>query len=156
MTKSDAELLAEAIKAVIGKDDPALQALLEDLLDMEQQVAHMARPHRILLNIEGKLKAHLGGGVMVLFTQLKVENFKRFKGEHTLPLRGEGPITVIAAEMGGKTTVLDAFYLALHGEKGMKQRKQDPRSTSLYGSKTPTRALRCGTMALAKSVFVSR
>ena len=60
MTKSDAELLAEAIKAVIGKDDPTLQALLEDLLDMEQQVAHMARPHRILLNIEAKLKAHLG------------------------------------------------------------------------------------------------
>ena len=60
MTKSDAELLAEAIKAVAGKDDPTLQALLEDLLDMEQQVAHMARPHRILLNIEAKLKAHLG------------------------------------------------------------------------------------------------
>ena len=60
MTKSDAELLAEAIKAVIGKDDPTLQALLEELLDMEQQVAHMARPHRILLNIEAKLKAHLG------------------------------------------------------------------------------------------------
>ena len=35
---------------------------------------------------------------MVLFTQLKVENFKRFKGEHILPLHGEGPITVIAAE----------------------------------------------------------
>ena len=60
MTKPNTELLAEAIKAVTGKDDPALQALLEDLLDMEQQVAHMARPHRILLNIEAKLKAHLG------------------------------------------------------------------------------------------------
>jgi len=60
MTKSDAELLAEAIKVVTGKDDPTLQALLEDLLDMEQQVAHMARPHRILLNIEAKLKTHLG------------------------------------------------------------------------------------------------
>ena len=60
MTKSDAELLAESIKAVAGKDDPTLQALLEELLDMEQQVAHMARPHRILLNIEAKLKAHLG------------------------------------------------------------------------------------------------
>jgi DNA sulfur modification protein DndD len=64
---------------------------------------------------------------MVVFTQIKVENFKRFKGEHTLPLTGNGPITVIAAENGvGKTTILDAFYLALHGEKGMKQRKQDP------------------------------
>ena len=60
MTKSDAELLAEAIKAVTGKDDPSLKRLLEDLLDMEQQVAHMARPHRILLNIEEKLKEHLG------------------------------------------------------------------------------------------------
>ena len=60
MTKSDAELLAEAINAVTGKDDPTLQTLLEELLDMEQQVAHMARPHRILLNIEAKLKAHLG------------------------------------------------------------------------------------------------
>ena len=60
MTKSDAELLAEAVKSVTGKDDPTLQALLEELLDMEQQVAHMARPHRILLNIEAKLKAHLG------------------------------------------------------------------------------------------------
>jgi hypothetical protein len=60
MTKSDAELLTESIKAIIGKDDPTLQALLEELLDMEQQVAHMARPHRILLNIEAKLKAHLG------------------------------------------------------------------------------------------------
>ena len=60
MTKSDAELLAEAIKAVTGEDDPTLQALLEELLDMEQQVAHMARPHRILLNIEAKLKPHLG------------------------------------------------------------------------------------------------
>ena len=44
---------------------------------------------------------------MVLFTQLKVENFKRFKGEHILPLHGKGPITVIAAENGvGKTTLL--------------------------------------------------
>ena len=60
MTKSDAELLAEAIKVVTGRDDPPLQALLVDLLDMEQQVAHMARPHRILLNIEAKLKEHLG------------------------------------------------------------------------------------------------
>ena len=60
MTKSDGELLAEAIKAVTGKEDPTLQALLEDLLDLEQQVAHMARPHRILLNIEEKLKEHLG------------------------------------------------------------------------------------------------
>lgn len=60
MTKSDTELLTEAIKAVTGGEDPELQALLEELLDLEQQVAHMARPHRILLNIEEKLKEHLG------------------------------------------------------------------------------------------------
>lgn len=60
MTKSDVELLAEAIKAVTGGHDATLQSLLEELLDMEQQVAHMARPHRILLNIEEKLKQHLG------------------------------------------------------------------------------------------------
>ena len=59
MTKSDVELLAESIKAVTGGEEPALQTLLEELLDMEQQVAHMARPHRILLNIEEKLKEHL-------------------------------------------------------------------------------------------------
>ena len=60
MTKSDTELLAEAIKAVTGSEDPERQALLEELLDMEQQVAHVARPHRILLNIEERLKEHLG------------------------------------------------------------------------------------------------
>jgi len=60
MTDSDGDLLAQAIQAVLGKEDPELQALLEELLDMEQQVAHMARPHRILLNIEARLKQHLG------------------------------------------------------------------------------------------------
>ena len=60
MTKNDSDLLKEAIEAVSGNSDSELQALLEELLDMEQQVAHMARPHRILLNIEEKLKEHLG------------------------------------------------------------------------------------------------
>lgn len=60
MTASDGDLLAQAIEAVMGKDDPELHALLVELLDMEQQVAHMARPHRILLNIEARLKQHLG------------------------------------------------------------------------------------------------
>ena len=60
MTAADGDLLSEAILAVTGKEDPELQALLEELLDMEQQVAHMARPHRILLNIEARLKQHLG------------------------------------------------------------------------------------------------
>ena len=62
--------------------------------------------------------------MMVRFLSLTVENLKRFSGVHTLPLSGEGPITVIAAENGvGKTTLLDAFYLALHGRKGITLRK---------------------------------
>ena len=45
----------------------------------------------------------------------------------SVPLAGNGRINVIAAENGvGKTTVLDAFYLALHGKKGMKMRKSEP------------------------------
>ena len=59
MAKSDQDLLKEAIKAITGADNPELQRLLEELLDMEQQVAHMARPHRILINIEEKLHEHL-------------------------------------------------------------------------------------------------
>ena len=63
---------------------------------------------------------------MVVFTAITIENFKRFTGEHTIPLAGEGPITVIAAENGvGKTKVLDAFYLALHGKKGIQMRKNE-------------------------------
>ena len=60
MAKSDQDLLKEAIKAITGAENPELQRLLEELLDMEQQVAHMARPHRILINIEEKLQEHLG------------------------------------------------------------------------------------------------
>jgi len=64
---------------------------------------------------------------MVTFTAIHLENFKRFCGEHMIPLSGPGQINVIAAENGvGKTTVLDAFYLALHGKKGMKMRKSEP------------------------------
>jgi DNA sulfur modification protein DndD len=64
---------------------------------------------------------------MVTFTAIHIENFKRFCGEHRIPLAGKGRINVIAAENGvGKTTVLDAFYLALHGKKGMKMRKSEP------------------------------
>jgi DNA sulfur modification protein DndD len=64
--------------------------------------------------------------MMVVLTQLVIENFKRFRGVHTLPLAGDGAITVIAAENGvGKTTVLDALYLALHGKKGIQMRKND-------------------------------
>jgi DNA sulfur modification protein DndD len=63
---------------------------------------------------------------MVVFTSITIENFKRFTGVHQIPLSGDGPITVIAAENGvGKTTVLDAFYLALHGKKGIQMRKNE-------------------------------
>jgi len=63
---------------------------------------------------------------MVTFTAIHIENFKRFCGEHSIPLSGKGQINVIAAENGvGKTTVLDAFYLALHGKKGIKMRKSE-------------------------------
>jgi hypothetical protein len=60
MTEEDTELLAKAIQAATGTNDPELIALIEELLDLEQQVAHMARPHRILLTIEERLKHHLG------------------------------------------------------------------------------------------------
>ena len=63
---------------------------------------------------------------MVVFTKLTLENFKRFSGLHSLPLNGGGTITVIAAENGvGKTTILDALFLVLHGQKGIEIRKQD-------------------------------
>mgnify|MGYP003343600362 CR=1 FL=1 len=60
MTTDHTELLRKAVEAATGKNDPQLLALIEELLDLEQQVAHMARPHRILLTIEERLKQHLG------------------------------------------------------------------------------------------------
>lgn len=60
MTKDHTDLLRKAVEEATGKDDPELLALIEELLDLEQQVAHMARPHRILLTIEERLKHHLG------------------------------------------------------------------------------------------------
>ena len=59
------------------------------------------------------------------FNRLRMKNFKRFAGNHSIPLSGDGTVTVIAAENGvGKTTILDAFFLCLHGKKGMKLRKK--------------------------------
>ncbi len=60
MNEHDRELLRQAILKATGEEDLTLEQLLVELLDMEQQVAHMARPHRILLNIEERLKQHLG------------------------------------------------------------------------------------------------
>jgi len=60
------------------------------------------------------------------FESLRMKNFKRFAGDHTIPLSGDGSVTVIAAENGvGKTTILDAFFLCLHGKRGMKLRKNN-------------------------------
>jgi len=60
MNEHDRELLRQAILKATGEEDSTLEQLLVELLDMEQQVAHMVRPHRILLNIEERLKQHLG------------------------------------------------------------------------------------------------
>lgn len=60
---------------------------------------------------------------MTHFTQLSISNFKRFVGHNKIPLRGKGQVTVIAAQNGvGKTTILDAFNLALHGKRAFAER----------------------------------
>ena len=56
---------------------------------------------------------------MVQFTRLSIRNFKRFSGEHHIPLNGDGRVTVIAAKNGlGKTTIMDAIHVSLYGKKG--------------------------------------
>ncbi len=56
---------------------------------------------------------------MVTFTRLSMRNFKRFSGQHHIPLSGEGRVTVIAAQNGlGKTTMMDAIHVALYGKRG--------------------------------------
>ncbi len=56
---------------------------------------------------------------MVTFTRLSMRNFKRFSGEHHIPLHGNGRVTVIAAQNGlGKTTMMDALHVALYGKRG--------------------------------------
>ena len=55
---------------------------------------------------------------MVSFTKLSVRNFKRFSGHHDIPLKGDGRVTVIAAENGvGKTTLMEAIHIALYGNR---------------------------------------
>ena len=57
------------------------------------------------------------------YKELRITNFKRFAGTNIFPLMGDGNVTIIAAKNGvGKTTVLDAFNLALHGSQGIKKR----------------------------------
>ena len=49
---------------------------------------------------------------MVQFTRLSMRNFKRFSGEHHIPLNGDGRVTIIAAKNGlGKTTIMDAIHV---------------------------------------------
>ena len=56
---------------------------------------------------------------MVTFTRLSMRNFKRFSGEHHIPLHGDGRVTVIAAQNGlGKTTMMEALHVALYGKRG--------------------------------------
>ena len=60
---------------------------------------------------------------LVHYKELRITNFKRFAGTNIFPLMGDGNVTIIAAKNGvGKTTVLDAFNLALHGSQGIKKR----------------------------------
>ena len=63
----------------------------------------------------------------MIYKELRITNFKRFAGEHILPLTGDGNVTIIAARNGvGKTTVLDAFNIVLHGAQGIKMRYFKP------------------------------
>ena len=53
---------------------------------------------------------------MVEFNRLTIRNFKRFSGEHHIPLSGDGRVTVVAAQNGlGKTTMMDAIHVSLYG-----------------------------------------
>ena len=57
----DQELLEKIVAQMTDANSEQVLLLLRELLDQEQQVAHIARPHRILLNIEEMLKKHLEG-----------------------------------------------------------------------------------------------
>lgn len=57
----DQELLEKIVAQMANANSEQVLLLLRELLDQEQQVAHIARPHRILLNIEERLKKHLEG-----------------------------------------------------------------------------------------------
>ena len=61
--------------------------------------------------------------IHIFYKELRITNFKRFAGTNIFPLKGDGNVTIIAAKNGvGKTTVLDAFNLVLHGAQGIKKR----------------------------------
>ena len=59
---------------------------------------------------------------MVFFNRLTIRNFKRFSGEHDIDLRGDGRLTIIAADNGiGKTSTMEAIHIALYGKAGFAQ-----------------------------------
>ena len=55
----DEALLREIVEEMQPENAEETLQLLRELLDQEQQVAHLARPHKILINIEAMLKAYL-------------------------------------------------------------------------------------------------
>ena len=57
----DEALLREIVEEMQPENAEETLQLLRELLDQEQQVAHLARPHKILINIEAMLKAYLEG-----------------------------------------------------------------------------------------------
>ena len=60
---------------------------------------------------------------MVVFSSLELRNFKRYSGDHVIPLHNDSQMTVIAAQNGvGKTTTLDAIHVALYGKRGFAPR----------------------------------
>ena len=60
---------------------------------------------------------------MTRFISLQIKNFRRFSGQHKIPLSSNGQVTLIAAQNGvGKTTILEAFELTLHGKRAFLER----------------------------------
>ena len=72
----------------------------------------------------------------MFYKELRIINFKRFAGTNIFPLMGNGNVTIIAAKNGvGKTTVLDAFNLVLHGStRNQETILQKQVSNSMSGS----------------------
>ena len=57
----DQELLEKIVAEMTDSNSVEILQLLQELLDQEQQVSHIVRPHRIIINIEEMLKQHLEG-----------------------------------------------------------------------------------------------
>ncbi len=57
----DHELLEKIVDDMTDSNSEEILQLLQELLDQEQLVSHIVRPHRIIMNIEEMLKQHLEG-----------------------------------------------------------------------------------------------